>query len=60
MLKEVNKMATAEKHRKRSHRSYHNSIPAFMFANRAAIKKQRTENRNFFQQLFHHGNERGN
>ena len=53
-------MCSVEKHKKRSQRSYHNSIPAYMFANKAAVKKQKAENRNFFQQLFHHGNDRGN
>lgn len=54
-------MATAEKHKKRSQRSYHDNIPTHMFANRAVSKKEKTERRNFFRQLFQRrGNDRGN
>ena len=53
-------MATADKHRKRSHRSYHYGIPLHMFNNMAAIRKEKTERQNLFKQLIHRGGDRGN
>lgn len=49
-------MATAKKHMERSHYSYHNGIPAQMFANKAAVKinaKANIQRASLFQKLFH-------
>ena len=47
-------MATAEKHAARSHRSYRNTRGYFgTFMHNAAVKKQRVEQKSFFQELFH-------
>lgn len=47
-------MAGADKHRKRSHRSYRATESAFgRFRQNAAVKKQRVENRNILKELFH-------
>lgn len=53
-------MATAKKHAERSHRSYRNARSYFgAFMHNAAVKKQRVEQKSFFQELFHRTQNKG-
>lgn len=52
-------MATAEKHKLRSHRSYHDSIPHEMFERKANLKKVEKESKSFFTRLFHRTTKKG-
>lgn len=53
-------MATAEKHAKRSHRSYRKTRNIFgMFNQNAAVHKQNQERRSFFKELFHRAQNKG-
>lgn len=45
-------MASRDKHRERSHRSYRKNVDAFvMFERKARQRKVKTENKSFFQKM---------
>lgn len=46
-------MATKNKHRERSHRSYHKNVDFSDFERKAKVKSIKKEQKSFFDKLFH-------